>query len=172
MSGKSPVTHLSDMVDKYRDFRRVVIQQARQAVTDLRHKTTQWELRSSEWLSQAELAVNDVMQSAQQTVSAHVQRVVDYTQTLLAGFSVLGNTVEGWNIFDLFCFISRLSSWSMLRKQMLQCDFTVKMIDKPNQNSFMYKNTPLNNSKVVHTRSCHVLNENIRYNAATISMLT
>ncbi|KAG8333262.1 hypothetical protein J6590_006037 [Homalodisca vitripennis] len=95
VGGESPVKHLSKLIDNYQHFRHSLMDYARQAVATAQVQLTQLEQRSVDILTEAELAVNHLIRDVQHTLGLYLQRAINYKDTILAGFSVLRDTVQG-----------------------------------------------------------------------------
>lgn len=90
---------VTELLASYRSLRSSLVKYSRQAAGMVQWQLALAEQRSGEVLAQTELLVNELTRRAEQELSVQLKRVMDYKDTVLTGFSILQNTMEGTNQF-------------------------------------------------------------------------
>lgn len=91
---------VTELLASYRSLRSSLVKYSRQAASMVQWQLALAEQRSGEVLAQTELLVNELTRRAEQELSVQLKRVMDYKDTVLTGFSILQNTMEGTNQFE------------------------------------------------------------------------
>lgn len=88
---------VTELLASYRSLRSSLVKYSRQAASTVQSQLALAEQRSGEVLAQTELLVNEMTRRAEQELSVQLKRIMDYKDTVLTGFSILQNTMEGTN---------------------------------------------------------------------------
>lgn len=95
MKGVTPLRDVSKVIAQYQSLKASIFRQVRLALHDFQGQLDVWQRQWMEWLSQAEVKANKLIGAVQDSIRLQIRRVLNYKDTILAGFTVLGDTIKG-----------------------------------------------------------------------------